>query len=106
MMWVKLDNENYYADCYMDGDNPEISSFREGVNAVCMTLPPELGKGRNKCYKLIINTEGVYEWKFDEEKYKTIFENTLEGKIKTMDNILGDLQDIIITLSVDETLGV
>ena len=38
-MWVKLDNENYYADCYIEGDNPEISPFREGVNAVCMTLP-------------------------------------------------------------------
>ena len=104
-MWVKLDSENYYADCYMEGD-PEINPFGEDVNAVCMTLPPELGKGRNKCYKLIINTEGVYEWKFDEEKYKTIFENTLEGKIKTMDNILGDLQDITITLSVEGSLGV
>ena len=105
MMWVKLDSENYYADCYMEGD-PDINPFVDEVNAVYVILPPELGKGRNKCYKLIINTEGVYEWQFDEEKYKSIFENTLEGKIKTMDNILGDLQDIIITLSVDETLGV
>ena len=106
MMWVKLDNENYYADCYMDGDNPEINPFGEDVNTAYITLPPELGKGKNKCYKLIINTEGVYEWKFDEEKYKTIFENTLEGKIKTMDNMLGDLQDITITLSVEGSLGV
>ena len=105
-MWVKLDSENYYADYYMDGDNSEINPFGEDVNTAYINLPPELGKGKNKCYKLIINTEGVYEWQFDEEKYKPIFENTLEGKIKTMDNMLGDLQDITITLSVDETLGV
>lgn len=104
-MWVKLDSENYYADCYMDGDNPEISPFREGVNAVCMTLLPELGKGRNKCYKLIINTEGVYEWQFDEAKYQGIFANTLEGKTKEMENMLVDLQNVIVTLTMGD-LGV
>ena len=32
-MWVKLDNENYYADCYMEGD-PDINPFVDEVNAV------------------------------------------------------------------------
>ena len=103
-MWVKLDSENYYADCYMEGD-PDINPFGEDVNTAYITLPPELGKGKNKCYKLIINTEGVYEWKFDEAKYQGIFANTLEGKTKEMGNMLVDLQNVIITLTMGD-LGV
>ena len=104
-MWVKLDSENYYADCYMEGDNPEISPFREGVNAVYVMLPSELGNGRNRCYKLITNSKGEYEWQFDEAKYQGIFANTLEGKTKEMENMLVDLQNVIITLTMGD-LGV
>lgn len=59
-MWVKLDSENYYADCYMEGD-PDINPFVDEVNAVYVMLPSELGNGRNRCYKLITNSEGEYE---------------------------------------------
>ena len=104
MMWVKLDSENHYADCYMEGD-PDINPFVNEVNAVYVMLPSELGNGRNRCYKLITNSEGEYEWQFDEAKYQGIFANTLEGKTKGMENMLVDLQNVIITLTMGD-LGV
>ena len=97
-MWVKLDKDNYYTNCYCESNDPKINPFEPGAKGAFMTLPPHLGADQNKCYKLITNSCGGFEWYYDGAKYNALYTQTPEGKLAAMNERMIDLTNIIVKL--------